>query len=123
MKRASFRCAAFCLLLAGLLAGLDGVCANPPQALPQDSLIYRNEVFGDGFGNLGRGKMAQSAFPVRIKAQGRALCVRSDYNQVLPVYNSCGSFYSLFRLSKGVNWVNGLPRGTYYINNRKIVIP
>lgn len=68
-------------------------------------------------------RMAQSAYPVQISILGNAICVRSNYNQVLPVYTEEGAFYAAFRLNKGTNWLSGLPRGTYYVNNRKIVIP
>ncbi len=80
-------------------------------------------MWSESFDGLARGKMVHSAFPIQVKVQGRALCVRSNYNQVLPVYTQSGSLHSLIRLNKGVNWLNGLPRGIYYINHRKILIP
>ncbi len=69
-----------------------------------------------------RHQMMTSAQPVEIKQQGRYLCVTSRYAQLLPVYNSSGTFYSSVRLSKGTNWLSGLPRGSYFINNRKFTI-
>ncbi|MCM1109171.1 MAG: hypothetical protein NC388_08985 [Clostridium sp.] len=69
-----------------------------------------------------KGKMASSAFPVTVTVRGKAVCVESKNYQILPVYNQNGVFFSVFRLSKGVNWINGLPKGTYFINNRKVII-
>lgn len=83
--------------------------------------FYRHQPVSE-YGNTVKGKMATSAYPVHLKVQGRAVCVRSGYNQVIPVYTQKGAFYAMFRLTKGINWINGLPRGVYYINNRKITI-
>ncbi|MCR5819335.1 MAG: hypothetical protein K6F94_00075 [Bacteroidaceae bacterium] len=63
-------------------------------------------------------RMASSPKPVDIKLQGRLLCVKSNQGQLLPVYTSTGAFYAAFRLTKGTNWINGLPRGNYYINGK-----
>ena len=68
-------------------------------------------------------KMASSTFPVRMTVKGSALCVTSEYNQLLPIYTRGGTFYMAMRLTKGLNWLNGLPRGRYLINNRLISIP
>lgn len=67
--------------------------------------------------------MAVSTFPVKITVKGRSICVRSDYNQLLPIYTRGGTFYMAMRLTKGQNWLNGLPRGQYLINHQTIVIP
>ena len=69
-----------------------------------------------------RHRMMTSPMPVEIHQQGRFLCVTSRYAQLLPVYNASGTLYSSFRLTKGTNWLSGLPRGSYFINNRKITI-
>lgn len=66
--------------------------------------------------------MVTSPQPVEIRQQGRYLCVTSRYNQLLPIYSASGSLYSSFRLSKGTNWLSGLPRGSYIINNKKFTI-
>ena len=68
------------------------------------------------------GRMSCSMYPVRIHTIGRAVQVQSDYSQILPIYTRNGAFYMAVRLSKGVNWVNGPPRGHYFINNRPITI-
>lgn len=69
-----------------------------------------------------RGRMMTSPLPVSIRQQGRQICVQSRYNQLLPVYTESGTFYTAFRLSKGTNWLTGLPKGSYLINNRKFTI-
>ena len=69
-----------------------------------------------------RGGMMSSPLPVTIHQQGRQLCVTSRYNQLLPIYSANGTYYSAFRLAKGTNWLTGLPRGRYIINNKRYVI-
>lgn len=66
--------------------------------------------------------MAVSTFPVDIQIKGRALCVKSDYSQLLPIYTRGGTFYMAMRLNKGLNWLNGLPRGHYVINHKSFDI-
>lgn len=68
-------------------------------------------------------KMATSTFPVRMVVKGSSLCVTSDYSQILPIYTRGGAFYMAMRLNKGLNWLNGLPRGRYLINRQQISIP
>ncbi len=73
--------------------------------------------------DLGRtGRMSCSTFPVKIHISGMAVQIQSDHNQILPIYTSTGAFFMAVRLNKGVNWLNGLPRGHYFINNRPITI-
>lgn len=67
-------------------------------------------------------RMSCSTFPVKIHTSGRAVQIQSDHNQILPIYTRAGAFYMAVRLNKGVNWLNGLPRGNYFINNRPITI-
>lgn len=69
-----------------------------------------------------RTRMMTSPLPVEIKQQGRQLCIKSQYNQLLPIYTANGTFYSSMRLTKGTNWLTGLPRGAYMINNRRYTI-
>ncbi len=69
-----------------------------------------------------RTRMSISAYPVRIEVKGRAVCIQSDNDQILPIYTSSGAFYMAMRLQKGTNWLNGLPRGSYLINNRPVSI-
>lgn len=67
-------------------------------------------------------KMNTSAFPVQINVTGRIVQIQSDHNQLLPIYNQYGVLYMTARLNKGTNWLGGLPRGRYFINNRPITI-
>lgn len=67
-------------------------------------------------------KMSNSAFPVQVSVTGRALRIVSEHNQILPIYTESGTFYMVMKLTKGTNWLNGLPRGRYFVNNRPITI-
>lgn len=67
-------------------------------------------------------RMMTSAQPVRIHVVGRAVQIQSDNSQILPIYTRNGTFYMAARLNKGVNWISGLPRGHYFINNRPVTI-
>lgn len=65
-------------------------------------------------------KMSISAYPVSIAVVGRTVKIQSDSNQLLPIYTQSGTLYLITRLNKGTNWISGLPRGEYFINNRPI---
>lgn len=119
------------LALVALMAVVVGSWAMATSA---DVPVRRSSVFVQ-VDTAGRGlmrshaeepsprmKMVSSPLPVEIRQQGRHLCVKSEHDQLLPVYTVQGTFYSAFRLLKGTNWINGLPRGTYYINHRKYTI-
>ena len=67
-------------------------------------------------------RMMASPLPVSIRQQGRLLRVESQEAQLLPIYTQNGIFYTAFRLSKGTNWLSGLPRGRYIINNQQFAI-
>lgn len=67
-------------------------------------------------------KMNTSVFPVQITVTGRMVQIQSDQNQLLPIYTRNGVLYLTARLNKGTNWLGGLPRGHYFINNRPITI-
>lgn len=67
-------------------------------------------------------KMSTTAFPIELKVDGNVIRISSKHNQILPIYTRGGSFYMAMRLNKGTNWLNGLPRGRYYINNRLVTI-
>lgn len=69
-----------------------------------------------------RSRMMTSPQPVNIHQQGRLLRVESQAIQLLPIYTQNGTFYTAFRLTKGTNWLGGLPRGRYIINNRHFSI-
>ena len=67
-------------------------------------------------------KMSSSAFPVQISVTGRVVQIQSDKSQLLPIYTNTGVLYLTARLNKGKNWLGGLPRGKYFINNTPITI-
>ncbi len=79
-------------------------------------------VSANQWSELPSGKMAQSAYPVKLAVKGRSLRITSKYGQVLPIYTNGGTLYLAMQLNPGVNWLNGLPRGRYRINNRTIRI-
>lgn len=66
--------------------------------------------------------LATSAFPVKMEVKGVRLKVQSKYQQVLPIYTQSGVLYMNVHLTRGTNWLSGLPRGQYRINNRTVVI-
>ena len=73
-------------------------------------------------GKTVRGRMTHSAYPVVLNVVGHAVKVESPEKQVLPIYTHSGTFYLIVRLNKGTNWLNGLPKGKYFINSRLLTI-
>lgn len=69
-----------------------------------------------------RSRMMASPFPVELRLEGRQIYAQTKNEQILPIYTGTGVYYATFRIFKGVNWINGLPRGTYLINGRKFTI-
>lgn len=119
----------FALWLAGLLlvsgavhaasASQDVARQADDRKLQPDSLTVPRNVLSD----MERPrKMSMSLYPVQLQVHGRLLRIQSDHNQILPIYTQSGAFYMAMRLSKGTNWLNGLPRGRYFINNRPVTI-
>lgn len=74
------------------------------------------------YGRVYKIKKVSSPFPVEIKVKGRNLYVVSKQDQMLPIYKGTGVFYGLFKLNKGTNWISGLPKGNYIINNKVITV-
>lgn len=68
------------------------------------------------------GKMSHSAYPVRMRVVGNAVRIQSTESQILPIYTHNKTFYLVMRLNKGINWLNGLPKGRYYINSELVTI-
>lgn len=103
------------------------LCMGKMYAQNVNHAVRANMIVSDAgveeAGNTIKTKMLNSAFPVNIQLKGTRLCVTSKYVQLLPVYNEKGVFYGMFRLNKGTNWISGLPKGVYYVNNRKVSIP
>jgi hypothetical protein len=107
------------LLLALLVLLPMGASMRKKRVVAKPDTIPLVEKIQD-FGRTGR--MSCSTFPVKINISGRAVQIQSDHNQILPIYTRTGAFFMAVRLNKGVNWLNGLPRGHYFINNRPITI-
>ena len=85
----------------------------------QDTIIRMVQRDGD---RAVTRKMSHSAYPVQMSVVGNAVRVESPENQILPIYTHTGTFYLIVRLNKGTNWLNGLSKGRYFINNRLIAI-
>lgn len=83
--------------------------------------VGRSNAFSE-YLNVYKTKKVSSVYPVEIKKKGGSLLVTSGHSQVLPIYKDNGVFFGLFRLNKGTNWISGLPRGTYIINNSKFTL-
>lgn len=112
------------LMLVGALlevsaAAPAGFCCRTEQLQRQDSTIRVIQRDGD---RVVSRKMSHSAYPVQMSMVGNAVRVESPENQILPIYTHTGTFYLIVRLNKGTNWLNGLPKGRYFINNRLIAI-
>lgn len=112
------------LMLVGALlkvsaAAPAGFCCMAEQLQRQDSTIRVIQRDGD---RVVSRKMSHSAYPVQMSVVGNAVRVESPENQILPIYTHTGTFYLIVRLNKGTNWLNGLPKGRYFINNRLVAI-
>lgn len=68
------------------------------------------------------GRMHSSAFPVQMEVRGRNVSIVSRHEQTLPIYTQTGTFYMAMHLSKGTNWLSGLPRGSYFINKKLVTV-
>lgn len=108
-----------CILLTAAFLATPVVMQGMSADAKADSTLHSTPTEISGV--LQR-KMVKSAYPVTVSMRGNAVCVRSKYNQLLPIYTQNGVFYAAFRLTKGTNWLNGLPRGTYIINNQRITV-
>jgi len=107
------------LFLALLVILPTGASLRKKRVLAKPDTIPLVERIQD-FGQTGR--MSCSTFPVKIHTSGRAVQVHSDHSQLLPIYTRSGAFFMAVRLTKGVNWLSGLPSGHYFINNRPVTI-
>ena len=111
------------LMLAGLLAMTCTFALadrRPAGRLfgERDSLTFRSTSWEE----VSPTRMARSLYPVELKVKGSSLRVVSKHEQVLPIYTKSGTLYLAMQLNPGVNWLSGLPRGRYRINNRTINI-
>lgn len=103
---------------AGLLSATGFVQHTVSRAVSPDTLSPRTRVTEMGV----RHKMTTSLYPVHMQVSRRMVRIESDHPQILPIYRQNGTFFMVMRLNKGVNWLSGLPKGRYFINNRPIAI-
>ena len=118
LKRLVVRAIVFSLALLVLLPIGAAVRRKKTVVAKADTVTLAEKM--QDFGRTGR--MSCSTFPVKIHTIGRAVQIQSDHNQILPIYKRDGAFYRVVHLNKGLNWLNGLPSGHYFINNRPITI-
>lgn len=119
MKKDVVRCIFVWILMLTLAFSAEAALKEQTKArVPADTVPLRVRM--QDF-NQNR-RMISSAYPVKIHVIGRAVQVQSDHSQILPIYTRSGAFYMVARLNKGVNWINGLPRGHYFINNRPVTV-
>lgn len=71
---------------------------------------------------LRSGRMHSSAFPIQMMVRGRSVSIVSEHEQTLPIYTQTGTLYMAMHLSKGTNWLSGLPRGKYFINLQLVTV-
>lgn len=108
------------------VGGMLGMIAAPAASLCYNtcpSSVDSTSVspFREGNKEVKR-KMSHSAYPVQMHVVGSSVRVESPKSQILPIYTHNGTFYLIMRLNKGTNWLNGLPKGRYFINNRLVII-
>lgn len=106
-----------CAIAMPAVAVADGIRTR--VARPSDTVAAINPLREYDLRNR---RMSMSPFPVELKTMGRALRIRSGHEQLLPIYTSAGTLYMAVRITKGINWLNGLPRGKYFINNQAVTI-
>lgn len=109
--------------LGGLLVAscscMEAVAVDRVSVKMKADSVERNVTFSE-YTHIYKTRRVSSTYPVTIKMMRGALLVTSQHSQMLPVYKGNGVFYGLFRLNKGTNWINGLPKGVYIINNSKV---
>ena len=119
VNRKSIMSLALFLLVISASAGVSStkeVQGKSNTHAVSDSIVLHNPELGH------LPKMSTSHYPIEMTINRRSIKIRSNHEQILPIYRQNGTFYMVMRLHKGVNWVNGLPSGRYYINNKSIAI-
>ena len=107
------------LWLVALVAVYSGVSVD--RSKPKQDRVDTIQRVGSGDIRSGR-RRSTSTYPVRIEVHGRAVMLHSDHVQLLPIYTRGGVLKMTLRLNKGTNWLSGLPRGNYFINNRPVAV-
>lgn len=109
-------------LLMALLSCASILFANSPQT---DSLQPKKNDLSHTLrtDEMQRpGRMRSSTFPIQMIVRGRNVSIVSEHEQTLPIYTQMGTFYMAMHLSKGTNWLSGLPRGSYFINRQLVTV-
>ena len=107
--------------LLTFFATVRASAADRVSIQPKNDSVGRNVPLSE-YANIYKSKRVSSTYPIKIKMKGGSLLVTSQHSQMLPMYKGNGVFYGLFRLNKGTNWIGGLPKGTYIINNSKVTV-
>lgn len=121
MRMSTFRLSFRRLLLVGLMLTSTWALADR-QDIRRQARDTLSVAAPSAWSEMPTGRMAHSAYPVKLTVKGRSLCISSKHEQILPIYKQGGTLYLAMQLTPGVNWLNGLPRGRYRINNRTISI-
>lgn len=107
-----------CMMLAVLQVAAQHTVVVSQES--QDS-TQKNVPYTE-FSTVHKNKKVSSRYPVVIRKKGSSLMVTSKNVQLLPVYKANGRFFGMFHLTKGTNWICGLPKGNYLINDVRISI-
>lgn len=118
MARFHFRLRLLVLLASFVISALSIANSHDNSYISSDSLVVRARTWNEA----PSGRMARSVYPVKMSVYGHSLRVVSKHEQILPIYTHTGTLYLAMQLTPGVNWLNGLPRGRYRINNHTINI-
>ena len=82
--------------------GLDELC-------PADLIVTPT-----GIGSVCQG--------MKISVQGGTLCITSDHEAKLQIYSPDGRIVRRLNVRRGQNTFDGLHKGIYMINNKKIIL-
>lgn len=124
MNRSKARCL-FILMLSASILGWASPSGHiwPKKKKKQKTALVDTVSLTTKLQDVGQARrMMTSTYPVQIQVTMNAVQIQSDHSQILPIYTKNGAFYMAARLNKGTNWINGLPKGSYFINNRPITI-
>ncbi len=59
---------------------------------------------------------------IGVSVQDGALCITSDTDTLLSLFNIDGTVRRRLKISKGMNYIQGLHHGIYIINHKKVVV-
>ena len=111
------------IMLVGAM--LKAISAPAPLSYPSEEGLKIDSITRIKYSvneKIVPGKMSHSTHPIRMRVVGNAVRIQSTESQILPIYTHNKTFYLVMRLNKGINWLNGLPKGRYYINSELVTI-